>query len=82
MLGAGKLLLKKRMKISVAVNDIFRTEREKGSTTANGLRFAYNSNYDNFYARVGISYRFGGSSNKSQQVSTGGADVKRIKTLD
>jgi type 1 fimbria pilin len=82
MLGFSKMLLQKRLKLNLSANDIFRTEREWGNTNVNNLAFRYNSYRDNFNIRMAVSYRFGGANNKPIKVSTGDADLKRIKPVD
>ncbi|MEO6903130.1 MAG: outer membrane beta-barrel protein, partial [Bacteroidia bacterium] len=71
------LLLDKNLKISLRASDIFRTERERYSSTVNGIQQTGNNYYDNQAINLSVSYKFGNKILKVNQRQTGNEEEQK-----
>jgi hypothetical protein len=71
------LLLDKNLKISARVSDIFRTERERYSSTVNGVMQKGDNYYDYQSVNLSISYKFGNKTLKVKQRQAGNEEEQK-----
>ncbi|MFP3693349.1 outer membrane beta-barrel protein, partial [Burkholderia sp. SIMBA_048] len=70
------MMMNKNLKISLKVNDLFRTEKENISSTVNGIFQKGAYYYDNQYVRVSITYKFGDKKIKDNERKSGNEEIK------
>ncbi|RVU90949.1 TonB-dependent receptor [Flavobacterium columnare] len=73
------LLLSKKLTLTLAGNDILRTQKRISSSYSNGILIQHNNYYDNQSLRFSINYQFGNDKLKTKERKFGNEeDSKRI----
>lgn len=75
-LGFQLLLLDKNLKISANASDAFRTEKQRSSSTVNGVYQFGNNYYDNQSFQLSVSYKFGNKTINVKQRETGNEEER------